>query len=105
MPTSFCRGPPFGACVSAGSAYSESRHSVPYVDVGIRYDLAVIGERLVTDCAFSALVSDLSVEQFSHFGWGAEFAISPRVVRIFDALNTKLKSAFFPRLLATAAEE
>jgi len=27
------------------------------------------------------------------------------VVWIFDALNTKLKSAFFPRLLATAAEE
>jgi len=27
------------------------------------------------------------------------------VVRIFDALNTKLKSAFFPSLLATAAEE
>jgi len=27
------------------------------------------------------------------------------VVRIFDALNTKLKSAFFPRLLAPAAEE
>jgi len=26
------------------------------------------------------------------------------VVRIFDALNTKLKSTFFPRLLATAAE-
>jgi len=24
---------------------------------------------------------------------------------IFDALNTNLKSAFFPRLLATAAEE
>jgi len=27
------------------------------------------------------------------------------VVWIFDALNTKLKSAFFPCLLATAAEE
>jgi hypothetical protein len=27
------------------------------------------------------------------------------VVRIFDALNTKLKSAFLPRLLATAAEQ
>jgi hypothetical protein len=27
------------------------------------------------------------------------------VVGIFDALNTKPKSAFFPSLLATAAEE
>jgi len=26
-------------------------------------------------------------------------------MRIFDALNTKLKSAFFPRPLATATEE
>jgi hypothetical protein len=27
------------------------------------------------------------------------------VVRIVDALNTKLKSAFFPHLFATAAEQ
>jgi hypothetical protein len=27
------------------------------------------------------------------------------VVRIFDALNTKLKSALFPSLLTTAAEQ
>jgi hypothetical protein len=27
------------------------------------------------------------------------------VVRIFDALDAKLKSAFFPRLLSTAAEQ
>jgi hypothetical protein len=27
------------------------------------------------------------------------------VVRIFDAPNTKLKSALFPRLLTTAAEQ
>jgi len=46
-----------------------------------------------------------SVQQFPHFDWGTEFAISPRVVRVFDTLNTKLKSAFFPHLLATAAEE
>jgi len=105
MPTSFCRGPPFRACVRAGSAYSESRHSVPYADFGIRHNLAVIGKRLVTDCAFSALVSDLSVQQLPHLCWRPEVAISPGMVWIFDALNTKLKSAFFPSLLATAAEE
>jgi hypothetical protein len=27
------------------------------------------------------------------------------MVRVFDALNTELKSAFFPRLIATAAEQ
>ena len=60
---------------------------------------------MVADCAFPVLLDDLSVQQLSHLGWRPEFAISPGVVRIFDALNTKLKSAFFPRLLATAAEE
>jgi hypothetical protein len=59
----------------------------------------------VTDCAFSVLLNDLPVQQFPHFGWRPELAVSPGVVRIFDALNTKLKSAFFPSLLATAAEQ
>ena len=105
MPTSFCRGPPFSACVPAGSAYSESRHSVPYADIGIRHNVAVVRKFLVADCAFPVLLGDLSVQQLPHLGWRTEFAISPGVVRIFDALNTKLKSAFFPRLLATAAEQ
>ena len=104
MPTSFCRGPPFSACVPAGSAYSESRHSVPYADVGIRHNLVVVRKHRVTDCALPVLLGDLSVQQLPHLGWGPKFAISPGVVRIIDALNTKLKSAFFPRLLASAAE-
>jgi len=68
-------------------------------------DLAALSKRLVADCAFSALLNDLPVQQFSHLCWRPEFAKSSRVVWIFDALDTKLKSAFFPRLLATAAEE
>jgi hypothetical protein len=71
----------------------------------VGHDLPVIGKRLATDCAFSVLVSDFPVQQLPHLLWRTEFPISPRVVRIFDALNAKLKSAFFPRLLATAAEE
>ena len=105
MPTSFCRGPPFRACVPAGSAYSESRHSVPYAEIGIRHDVAAVGKFMVADGALPVLLDDFSVQQLPHLGWRPEFAISPGVVRIFDALNTKLKSAFFPRLLATAAEQ
>ena len=71
----------------------------------IGHDFAAIGEGLMTDCAFSLLVSDFPVQQLPHLGWRPEFAISPWVVRIFDALNTKLKPAFFLRPLATAAEE
>jgi hypothetical protein len=71
----------------------------------VGHNLAVLAKRLVTDCAFSALVGDLSVQQLPHLSWRPEFAISPGMVRIFDALNAKLKSASFPRLLATAAEQ
>jgi hypothetical protein len=68
-------------------------------------DLTAHGKRIVADRAFPVLLDDLSVEQFPHLCRGPEFAISPRVVRVFDALNTKVKSAFFPRLIPTAAEE
>jgi hypothetical protein len=71
----------------------------------VRYDVATVGKFMVANGALSCLLHDFSVQQFSHFGWGTEFPISPRVVRIFNALNTKPKSAFFSRLLATAAEE
>ena len=62
MPTSFCRGPPFSACVTAGSAYSESRHSVPYADFGIRHNLVVIRKGLVANRALPVLLDDLSVQ-------------------------------------------
>src|SRR5450755_4257669 len=104
MPTSFCRGPPFSACVSAGSAYSESRHSVPYAEIGIRHNVATIRELPMADCTFPVLLDDFSVQQLPHLGWRSEFAVSLGMVRIFDALNTKLKSAFLSRLLAPAAE-
>ena len=80
-----------------------SSHSFGLNMVG--HNLVVIRERCLADCAFPVLLGDLSVQQLPHLCWRPEFAISPGVVRIFDALNTKLKSAFFPRLLATAAEE
>ena len=71
----------------------------------VRYDVAAVGKFFVANGAFPCLLHDFSVQQLPHLGWRAKFAISPGVVRIFDALNTKLKSAFFPRLLTTAAEE
>jgi hypothetical protein len=71
----------------------------------VGHNLVVIRESCVADCAFPVLLDDLSVQQLPHLCWRPELAISPGVVWIFDALNTKLKSAFFPGLLATAAEE
>jgi len=91
--------------VPAGSAYSESRHSVPYAEIGIRYDVAAVGKFMVADCTLPVLLHDLSVQQLPHLCWRTEFPISPRVVRIVDALNTQLKSALFPTLLTTTAEQ
>ena len=71
----------------------------------VRNDFAAVVKFMVANGTFPSLLDDLSVQQLPHLGWRTEFAISPGVMRIFDALNTKLKSAFFPSLLATAAEE
>jgi hypothetical protein len=51
------------------------------------------------------LLYDFSVQQLPHLGWRSEFSIPSGVVRIFDSLNSKLKSAFFPHPFATAAEK
>ena len=83
--------------------YNRQRYALN--DTVVRHNVAAVGKFMVANGALSCLLHDFSVQQFSHFGWGTEFPISPRVVRVFDALNTTLKSAFFPHLLATAAEE
>ena len=75
--------------VSPGSSHS-FRVSV------VRYDVATVGKFLVTDCALSFLLDDLSIQQLPHLCGRPKFAVSPRVVWIFDALNAKLKSALFP---------
>jgi hypothetical protein len=71
----------------------------------VRYDVAAVGKFVVANGAFPCLLDDLSVQQLPHFGRWPEFPKSPRMVWIFDALNAQLKSALFPRLLTTAAEQ
>jgi hypothetical protein len=78
---------------------------VPYAEIGIRHDVAAVGKFMLANGALPYLLHDFSVQQLSHLCRRAEFAISPRVVRVIDALNTKLKSALFPSLLTTAAEQ
>ncbi len=68
MPTSFCRGPPVSSLCARLSAYFESRHSVPYAEIGIRHNIIVIGEPNVAECANPILLDDLPVEQSSHLG-------------------------------------
>jgi hypothetical protein len=62
MPTSFGRGPPFWILGARWSAYFESRHSVPYADIGIRSDIVVVRELFVAECAYSCLLSNLAIQ-------------------------------------------
>jgi hypothetical protein len=52
----------FGAVVSPSSSH-------PFGLDMVGHNLVVIAKRLVTDCAFPALVSDLTVQQLPHLGW------------------------------------
>lgn len=67
MPISFCRAPPVWSLCASLSAYSESRHSVPYADVGIRYDIVIVGERFSANSTLSLLLANFLVEQLPYF--------------------------------------
>src|ERR1035437_9755511 len=84
--------------VSAGASHAFG------LDV-VGHDLGKLREGFAADCTFPVLLNDLPVHQLPHLGGRPEFPISPRMVWIFYTLNTKLKSAFFPSLLTTAAEQ
>src|ERR1035438_8000255 len=71
----------------------------------VGHNFVVIHEDCPTNCALPVLLDDLSIQQLPHLCRRTEFAIPPGVVWIFDALNTKLKSALFPSLVAPAAEQ
>ena len=61
----------------------------------VGYDVAIVGEWFVTEGALATLGGNLPVEEFPHFAVGAEFPVSPGVMRIFDAPNAHLALALF----------
>jgi hypothetical protein len=79
---------------------------VPYADIGIGHDVAVIGEGHLTDVTLSVLFDNFAVEQLPHLCFRAEFAIASGVMRVFDPLHTKMSHATFllDRLATTAIE-
>jgi len=66
------------------------RSSHPFGIPVVWCDVVVIRELFVADGAFPVLLDNLAVQQLSHFSGGPEFPISPRMVRIIDASNTRL---------------
>jgi len=52
--------------------------------------VVVIRELMVADGADAILFGDFPLQQFSHFRRRPEFPIPSRMMRIFDASNTRL---------------
>ena len=72
----------------------------------VGYDVAIVGEWFVTKGALATLGGNLPVEEFPHFPVGAEFPVSPGVMRVFDAPNAHPTLAlFFWDCLSAAAGE
>jgi hypothetical protein len=106
MPTRFLRGPPHDAWGRRTSAYSEGRHSVPYADVGIGYDVVIVRKLILAESACAVLGGDLSVHQLPHLRVRPDFPISTRVLRIINATNAHLaRSSFLRDWLSSAAGE
>jgi hypothetical protein len=70
-----------GMIISPGSS-----HSFRINVVG--YDVAVVRELALADCAYSVLFGNFPLRQFAHLGGRPQLPVSPWVVRVFDALHT-----------------
>ncbi len=68
-------------------------------------DVAVFGERFLAESACAILQRNLPVEELPHFGVGAEFSVSPGMMRIFNASNAHLAHSFLSRDCLSAAAE
>src|SRR5579864_212345 len=68
-------------------------------------DVGIIGEVLVANCAYAALVSDLPVHQFSHFRGRSQLPISSRVMGIFHSLDSESHQLRFGTKLTSAARD
>jgi|ERR1035441_9308928 hypothetical protein len=81
------------------------RSSHPFGIFVVWHDVVTVGEFLVANGTLPTLLNNFEIQQFPHFRWRPEFAISSWVMRILDSLNTQSYSTFLPSLLPTAAEE
>jgi hypothetical protein len=65
-----------------------------------------VGERHLANGALPVLLNYFSIEQFPHFRFGAKLAVSPGVVRVFDALHSEPSDSpsLRNRVAATARE-
>jgi hypothetical protein len=81
------------------------RSSHPFGITVVWYDAVVVGDQFMAEGEFPALFHNLRVKQFPHLCRRPEFSVSPRVMWIFNALDTQpYRSTWLLVCLATAAE-
>jgi len=69
-------------------------------------DVAIIGEPPLAEGAYALLGDDLPVEELPHLAVGAEFPVSPGMVRVLDTPYADLAPTLFPwHGISSAAEE
>jgi hypothetical protein len=51
-------------------------------------DVVIIAKLFVADRTYTSLLSNFAVQQFPHLGRGSQLPVSPRVMRIFNPLNS-----------------
>jgi hypothetical protein len=70
----------------------------------VGHDVAIVGEHHLANGALPVLLNYFSIEQFPHFRFGAKLAVSARMVRVFDTLQSQapdLASILNPLAAAT----
>ena len=88
----------FRVVVSPGSSHAAGMNVVGHHVTAVR-------ELPITESAFAVLGNDLPVEELPHFAVGAEFPVSPGMMRIFNAPNAHLARPFLSRDCFSAAAE
>jgi hypothetical protein len=53
----------------------------------VGHDIAIVGERHLANGALPVLFNNFPIKELPHLCFGAEFAVSPGVVRVFNALH------------------
>ncbi|MGA6958504.1 MAG: hypothetical protein WBY38_03800, partial [Candidatus Acidiferrales bacterium] len=72
----------------------------------VGHNVAIVGERYLTDGALPVLFGDFAVEQLPHLCLGAEFSVASGMVRVFDTLHSQAPdpASLLDRLATTAGK-
>lgn len=68
-------------------------------------DIVIIAKFFVADRTNARLLSNFAVQQFPHLRGRSQFPVSPRVMRIFNALNSESDQLWLGQKFASTTRE